>query len=41
VENEALKGQNKARLIIAIALGGAWAVYLGYRVCRFLKIIPV
>jgi hypothetical protein len=39
-ENKAVKGQGRTRLIIIIALGGAWAVYLGYRVCRFLKIIP-
>jgi hypothetical protein len=40
-EAEKHKGEGKARLIMTIALGGAWVLYIGYRVLRFLKIIPV
>jgi hypothetical protein len=40
-ENKAVKGQGRTRLIIIIALAAAWVFYIGYKVCKILKIIPV
>jgi hypothetical protein len=40
-ENKAIKGQGRTRLIIIITLAAAWVFYIGYKVCKFLKIIPV
>jgi hypothetical protein len=40
-ENKALKGQSVARLTITITLAAAWVLFIAYKVCRFLKIIPI
>jgi hypothetical protein len=40
LEAEEYKGRGNSRLVIIIALAGSWALYIAYRVCKFLKIIP-
>jgi hypothetical protein len=40
VDNKGIKGQRNIVLVIAAALGAAWAVYITYRVFKFFKIIP-
>jgi hypothetical protein len=41
VRNKAAAGQRNAAVIAAAALALAWAGYIAFKVCRFLKIIPV
>jgi hypothetical protein len=41
VDNKKIAGQRNVVLVIAISLAAAWAVFIAYKVCRFLKIIPV
>jgi outer membrane PBP1 activator LpoA protein len=40
LEAEKYKGGDRAKLIVIIALTGAIAAYIAFKVCRFLKIIP-
>jgi chromosome segregation ATPase len=41
VKNKAAAGQRNAAVIAAAALALAWLGYIAFKVCRFLKIIPV
>jgi hypothetical protein len=41
VENKGIKGQRNIVLVIAAALGAAWAVYIAYKICKILKVIPI
>jgi len=34
------KGTATARIIIIIALAGSWVVFIGFKVCRFFRLIP-
>jgi DNA repair exonuclease SbcCD ATPase subunit len=36
---ETYKGTARSRLIIIIGLAGSWIVFIGFKVCRFLRII--
>jgi len=38
-ETEKYKGIAKNRLIIVIALGAAWVIFIAFNVCRFFRII--
>jgi hypothetical protein len=37
---EKYKGEGRTRLVMVIALAGAWGLYLAYKVCRGLRVIP-
>jgi lysozyme family protein len=39
--NKAVAGQRNIAVIAASALGLAWVLYTAFKICRFLKIIPV
>jgi septal ring factor EnvC (AmiA/AmiB activator) len=41
VSNKGVKGRLTSAVIVASFLGLAWIGYIAFRVCRFLKIIPV
>ena len=37
---EKYKGKAETRLVMIIALAGAWALFIGIKVCRFFRILP-
>jgi predicted RNase H-like nuclease (RuvC/YqgF family) len=39
LEAEARKGIARSRLILIIALAGAWVVFIAFKACRFFKIV--
>ncbi|GHU82418.1 hypothetical protein FACS189468_6610 [Spirochaetia bacterium] len=39
LESEKHKGIARSRLIIIIALAGAWIVFIGFKVCRFFRLV--
>jgi hypothetical protein len=39
-ENSKIKGQRNIAFVISIALGIAWTVYIAYKICKILKVIP-
>jgi hypothetical protein len=41
VNNKSVAGQRNAAIIVAAAFGLAWVGFIGFKVCRLLKIIPV
>jgi hypothetical protein len=41
VRNKAIAGQRNAAVIAAAALALAWLGFIAFKVCRFLKIIPI
>jgi hypothetical protein len=41
VRNKAAAGQRNAAVIAAAALALAWLGFIAFKVCRFLKVIPV
>lgn len=39
LEAETYKGIARNRLVVVIALGAAWIIFIAFKICRFLKLI--
>jgi len=40
LENSKEKGTSQTRLVVIIALAGAWVVFIGFKACRFFRPTP-